>query len=411
MTGVNNINNREYNKERNLSNLKFDNKLKKHGLIDFVRKSDYIDGNTEIKLFHIKCTQSFYVKPNNFFKRKHKCLHCHKKETKGIIKSKPKNSFYQEKINLITNNEFILVSDYYNSKSYIKLKHLKCNNIFESRADNFEKSKNKCPYCSDRDNTFNKSISEKIHDIEKILDFEYEILNKVVYSDGKVKLRHKACGKEFECSMSSITKFKNKKMIRIKCPKCYLEDRTEDFFDKLDRLYRGEFKLRGGCKGMHTPTKFYHKKCDSLFEVPPYYLLKDKVSECSKCKEISKKADFEKRLNDVYEDEFKLINYISGDKKVTLEHRKCVNVFDIHPSNLFHGSFPCKECLKKEKNKNKKIKYEEKINKLYNGKFSFVGEYLGIKTKTEFKCNSCDNTFYETPDIITQGRRTCHCCR
>lgn len=59
--------------EKNITDKKnsmFDNKLKQKGLIDFVRKSDYINGNTEIKLFHIKCRKEISVKPNYFLKEK-----------------------------------------------------------------------------------------------------------------------------------------------------------------------------------------------------------------------------------------------------------------------------------------------------------------------------------------------------
>ena len=230
-------------------NLKFDNKLKNKGLIDFVRKEDYVNGDTEIKLFHIGCQKSFSVKPNLFFKRKHKCLYCHKKESKNKMRSTPKNDFYQEKLNILTNNEFELMSNYYRLNTYVELKHLVCGKTFETRPDNFEKAKNKCPHCSDRNNIFNRTTSEKIQDIEKMLGNQYKVLSKIICSDGNIALEHKACGNKFECTVSSIHKFKNKQRIRIKCPKCYLESRREEFLDRLSRIQGDEFKLRGAYRG------------------------------------------------------------------------------------------------------------------------------------------------------------------
>lgn len=394
------------------NNLKFDNKLKQKGLIDFIRKSDYINGDTEILLFHIKCRRVFSIKPNYFFKRKHKCLHCYKQELKSKKKSIPKNDFYQDKINKLTNNEFKLLSNYYNSNSYIKLQHIVCGHIFETRADNFEIAKKKCPKCANRENYHTKTFLHRVKEIEELLDNKYEIVSKIFSSDSNIRIRHKSCGKEFECSVSSIIKSKNKKRVRVKCPKCDLERRRDEFLDKLDRIQGNEFKIRGAYKGLRIPTKFYHKKCNNTFIVSPYYFLKHKIEYCPECREYSREIQFKKRLQDKYGDDFELISkYESSNKRVTLKHKACGSIFETYSSNLFNGSYPCKSCLNKVKSIKKKEKYKQKINEIYNKKFNFTGEYLGIKTKTEFHCNLCNNTFKETPDIMLQGKKKCPYCK
>lgn len=405
--------NRSQSKETIKSkNFMFDNKLKQKGLIDFIRKSNYINGSTEIKLFHIKCRKTFLVKPNYFFKRKYKCPHCYKEELKNKTRSIPKNDFYQNKLNILTNNEFKLLSNYYNPNSYVKLKHITCGHIFETRADNFELAKNKCPKCSNKRGRHNKTISEKTKELEELLDNQYEIVNKTFFLDNKILLKHKSCGEEFECTVSSILKFKNKKRTWIKCPKCDLERRKEEFLDKLDRVQGNEVKLRGAYKGLSVPTKFYHKKCNSIFVVTPGYLIKGKIKDCPECKESFKEKRFIEKLKSTYNDEFELIGkYGTFDKKVTLKHKTCGSSFEIFPSNLFRSSYPCKKCLEKMKTTEKKEKYSIKIKDIYNGKFTFTGDYTGIKTKTEFTCNLCNNTFEETPDNILRGKRKCPYCK
>ena len=411
MTGVSKHN----QEERNIidkNNIMFDNKLKQKGLIDFIRKSDYIKSDIEIKLFHIKCGKEMSVKPDNFFKRKHKCLHCYKKELKTKKKAVPKNDFFQNKINILTNNEFKLLSDYYNAGSYVKLKHIVCGHIFETRADNFEMAQNKCPKCANRNNINNKTISQKIKELENLLDNQYEILTKVFTCDDNIIIRHKYCGEEFKCSVSSILKLKNKKRITIKCPKCNLEDRKEDFLDKLDRIQNNEFAIKSKYRGMYTPMTFYHKKCRSIFKAKPVNLLVRKVETCPACREDSREKKFKEKLKSTYNNEFELISeYESSDKKIILKHKKCGSSFEIFPTNLFNGNYPCKECSKKMKALEKKEKYVAKIKDIYNGKFTFTGEYLGVKSKTEFTCNLCNNTFEDTLDKISRGKRKCPHCR
>ena len=140
-------------------------------------------------------------------------------------------------------------------------------------------------------------------------------------------------------------------------------------------------------------------------------MTKGKLDECPKCKKQNREKYFIDRLNSKYKNEFEVIHYINYDKKVTLRHKACGSILEVYPSNLFNGSFPCKKCLKDHKNKEKKLKYEKKINEIYKGKFSFIGDYNGIKTKTKFHCNSCDTSFDETPDIMLQKRKKCPNCR
>ena len=96
---------------------------------------------------------------------------------------------------------------------------------------------------------------------------------------------------------------------------------------------------------------------------------------------------------------------------LSLEHKTCGSVFEISVNSLFCGSYPCEECLKRRKSKEKKGKYNVKIEDIYNKKFSFIGDYLGIKNKTEFICNLCNNIFKDTPDILLQGKKKCPHCK
>lgn len=406
-----NNNSKKIKANNTLKNSRFDNKLKKDGLIGFIRKSDYVDRDTEIKLLHVKCNKEFSVKPSAFYKRKHKCPYCYNKG-KNIKKSKPKNEYYQNKIDEMTNKEFLLLSDYYNLNSYVKLKHISCGHIFEIRADNFELSKDKCPKCSNKKNIHSKTISQKINELESLLNNEYEIITKAFNSEDMIWIRHKSCGKKMQCSVSSITKLRTKQRTGIKCPTCNLEYRRDEFLDKLDRMYGREIKMTGSYKGMRTPTKFYHSKCDQRFEQIPFYLLKNKLDYCPKCKEETKEMNFKQKLYNLYKDEFKLVSRYNGyNELLKLKHKKCGSIIEISPANLFKRNHPCTECFNKERTLKNKLKYEKAIKAKHGENIVFAGDYLGSRVKTEFYCNICDNSFFETPDIVLRKRNCPHCTK
>lgn len=399
-------------KLRNKKNTVFDNKLKQRGLVDFIRKSDYVDIDTEIKLLHIDCRREISVKPKHFFKKKNKCPHCSKKKSNIKKRAVPKNEFYQNKINSLTNNEFILLSDYYNQNSYIELKHIKCGHIFETRADGFEKRKNKCPNCSEIKNDSNKTILQKVKELEDLLGSQYEILDRGFNYNDNIVIKHKSCGRTFKLNVASITKFKNKKRVQILCPKCNAEDRKESFLDNLDRVQGPDIKLKGGYKGALVPTKFYHKKCNKTFITKPHYLLKRKIEHCPECRQESQQENFLKKLTDLHGDKFELVgNYNGYDNKVTLRHKTCGSIFDIFPSNLFSTPNPCRECSKKEILLEKNKKFKKKIKTLYDGKFDLIEEALGVKYEVEFLCNSCGNTFEEKLETVLRGKKKCPHCK
>lgn len=401
-----NKNNPEYIKR---NNKKFDNKLIKRGLIDYKRKSDYLDENTKIVMMHLKCGKEFEVEPKNFFRRKNKCEFCYKKSAKKKKRSLPKNEYYQNKIDIMTNKEFKLLSDYYNLSSYVKLKHNVCDYVFTVRADNFEVNKDKCPKCAGREEKHNKTIGQKIRDLELLLNDEYEIITKVFSYEDTVKVRHKKCENEFSCSVSSIYNSKDK--TGIKCSVCELEHRKEEFLDKLDRTYKHKFTLRGSYKGINRPALFRHSECGGTFRVTPYYMLKAKMTTCPKCRDEIRELEFKNKLKNIHNDEYLLVGeYAGSHKKVKLQHKKCDSVFEVNTSNLFKLKTPCKECNKQIELLKRKENCINKINNKYNGLFSLKGEYLNTKTDTQFYCHDCNNTFDEKPEVLMFKNKKCpHC--
>lgn len=325
------------------NNRLFDNKLIIKGLIDYKRKSDYIDAFTDITIYHTTCQREFKIKPTNFMRRKYKCVHC--SNPKKVQKSRPKNEYYQSRIDEMTNGEFKLLSNYYNLNSYVKLKHLKCGHVFEVRADNFGANKEKCPKCADREILYNKSINEKIKYIESILNNEFEVMDKYFTYDDYVTLRHKKCGTELKCRASSIYKSKHKKIFT--CKTCDYENRKDEFLDRLNRIQGDNFTLRGKYRGVNTATLFRHKECGGIFKYTPTAMLKKKYEDCPLCREKKKREQLDLKIKDYYNGEYILEGEYSSSQ-ITLLHKECGSKFKVYNYQLYKNKNLCK-CTKKKK--------------------------------------------------------------
>ena len=99
----------------------------------------YSNNKTKLRVKHNKCGNVYDVTPKDFI-RGRRCPYCSKK------KHKDTHEFAKE-ISTLGNGEYILLSDYINAYTKIKVKHLKCNTIYEVRPYSFLQG-NRCPYCN-----------------------------------------------------------------------------------------------------------------------------------------------------------------------------------------------------------------------------------------------------------------------
>lgn len=399
-----------------LKNQKFDNKLRKNGLIEYIRKSDYVDCDTDIEIFHIKCNRQFTDTPKNFFRKTHHCRYCYKKEVgKRKLKSIPKNDFYQKKLDDLTNCEFELLSDYYNLNTYVKLKHRVCGHEFVVRADNFEKGKEKCPSCAERARNSNRTFSEKRHEIEELLNFEYEVVTKCFNMNDTIKLRHKECGSIVEKKACLITQHRNTGKAKVKCSHCENELEREEFLDELSRLYGNDYSLKGNSKyrGLYKDAILTHKVCGKSFKLKPIYMLKNTANReyCPNCKDEFKEREFKNKIKEYYNDEYELVgSYKLPNKKVKLYHKRCGSIIEKYKTNLLKEKNICSKCNKEDALKEREQSVVSRMKERYGDNIVLKGPYQGMKTKTKFHCNNCNNDFENTPDAMVSRTKKCLTC-
>lgn len=107
---------------------------------EYLLVSDYEKMHKRAKFLHIKCGETFMMKPTEFIRSGKRCSHC-----SGVRKYTTET--FKDKVLKITNGYYLVLGDYVNNKTKIKMKHLKCGNVWDVRPDCFLHG-SRCPECS-----------------------------------------------------------------------------------------------------------------------------------------------------------------------------------------------------------------------------------------------------------------------
>ena len=194
-------------------------------------------------------------------------------------KLKTTEEFKKEVYNLV-NDEYTLLNDYINSKTKVKLKHNKCNNIYEVTPSDFIQGK-RCPYCANINRNINKRLSHqefinKLNDKGKLRD--YQVISKYINTRTKIKVKHLKCDNIFEILPN---KFLNSNQGCSYCYKSKLKT-TEEFKKEVYNLVNDEYLVLGEYINNKTKILIKHNKCNHTYYVAPYHFLQDR--RCPYCK-------------------------------------------------------------------------------------------------------------------------------
>lgn len=187
----------------------------------------YKDARTKITCCHNKCGNVWEISPDNFLRGK-RCPECQNESR--ILNRRNSLKRVEEIIRQKSGEEFEYISGYVNSKSKVKLKHLRCGRTivkpFSAFYDGITCSCEK----TNRDIVDFKSNGDRIQCkadfqryIDKYVTGEYVIIGKYVKSTKPILLKHVECGDLTEISPHN---FKN----GVRCDKC--------------KSYKGELKIR-----------------------------------------------------------------------------------------------------------------------------------------------------------------------
>lgn len=175
---------------------------------DYSLISEYESYNKKITLKHNTCGYEYDVQLFAF-KRGNRCPKCGVKK-RSESQTKTQSEFCKE-VSKATNGLYEVIGEYKGAFRTVKIKHLKCGNVFSKVAKNFLKIPS-CPYCGG----FRFISDEEFKERVEILGCgEYEVIgNYVSDKKGKVKFKHIKCGHEFEMLASNFTSAGQR------CPNC-----------------------------------------------------------------------------------------------------------------------------------------------------------------------------------------------
>lgn len=131
----------------------------------YVLMSTYVGAHKKVVVKHLKCSHTYSVEANAFLMGE-RCPYCFGNQKKTTSK-------FATEVNQVTSGEYKLMSDYYNNRTPVTIKHNICNKEYKVTPHDFVCG-NRCPYCKEsKGEKLIQHILESIHEhyiIQKVFD-------------------------------------------------------------------------------------------------------------------------------------------------------------------------------------------------------------------------------------------------
>ena len=176
-------------------------KEKYNDIDDYEFLTNYTKNTEKIKIKHKICNNEFYMISGNFKNLGYRCPYC-------AGNKKMNTELFKKRVFDLVQDEYIVIGEYKNAGTKIKLKHSKCNNVYEVTPSDFLNGSYRCPYCAGNKKLTFEMVSKKVEEI----DSNYSIINseenlkrfKNVHSP--IEFFHKSCKRKF---IKSFNNFRN----------------------------------------------------------------------------------------------------------------------------------------------------------------------------------------------------------
>lgn len=193
----------------------------------------------------------------------------------GIVMTRKKTQEeFVEEVFCLVGDEYTVLGEYINNKTYIKMKHNECQHCYNVVPYKFLEGK-RCPQCfrnyPKTNNQFKKEVYELVRD-------EYEVLDKYINQTTEIRIRHVDCG--------FITKYYPRAFLitKSRCPYCKKNMKkinTDIFKYEVSNIVGDEYEVLGEYVNAITNIEIKHSTCGKIYEVAPFYF--KKVQRCPFC--------------------------------------------------------------------------------------------------------------------------------
>ena len=202
--------------------------------------------NSQTKLFikHNECGYVWEITPNNFLRGRRcpKCAGLMRKTTKQF-----KQEVYEQ-----VGDEYVVLGNYVNKETKIKIKHNKCGHVWEVKPGNFLNNKTRCPKCFGvaYHKTKNTNIFKK--EVKQLTGNEYTVLGEYMGTHTKILIKHNSCGNKYFVTP-------NKFLLGNRCPKCKTskgENKVRLYLQNNNYDYREEYTFKNCKRKQELPFDF-----------------------------------------------------------------------------------------------------------------------------------------------------------
>jgi ssDNA-binding Zn-finger/Zn-ribbon topoisomerase 1 len=294
--------------------------------------SEYVNSHTKIALKHNECGEIWETSPNNIIQGA-RCIYCY-----GNIKKTTEE--FKKEVKYLVGEEYSVLGEYINGKTYIEMKHNECNYIYDVKPTNFISGR-RCPNCNiiaigDRKR---KSHEQFVNEVFEILGNDYSVVSEYIKQEEKVKMKHNICGKTYETNPCNPLKGTG-------CPYCagILNKTHEEFVKEVFELVSEEYSVLSEYINTHTKVKMKHNDCGYMYDVQPSNFLYGK--RCANCYgNIQKTTEqIKKEIFDLVENEYTILGeYVNSNTKVQITHNKCGHIYDVNIRAFVRGN-RCPKC-------------------------------------------------------------------
>lgn len=250
------------------------------------------------------------------------------------------------KLSSMFSGEYIVLSNYINSKTKIKVRHI-CGYEYEVTPDNMLQGKG-CRRCAfkiaamKRTKTHGEFISEVYAQVGK----EYTVLSIYEKANNRIMIRHNLCGHVYEVKPAHFVNLKRR------CPKCAGKCITnEDFTHRLYHIHGDSLTVLDKYKNYNTKVRVICNICGHKYMTATSNLLKG--SKCPKCADIrtserctKSNETFIKEVYDAVGDEYTVLSeYIGCKEDVHMRHNLCGHEFTTSSDYFINKKCRCPKCM------------------------------------------------------------------
>ncbi|PGK25182.1 hypothetical protein CN902_24115 [Priestia megaterium] len=236
-------------------------------------------------------------------------------------------------------NEYLVKGRYLDSKTKIKVKHLKCGHEYMVQPTKIVNAKRGCPKCNHGGNPM-KTHEEFKQQVFELVKDEYQVLGKYNGSSQHIKMRHNKCGNIYHVAP-------NKFIYGRRCPKCKggVSKSAETFIKEVYDLYGDEYEVVGEYKNARTLINLRHHKCGKIYKVTPDSFTNAKRT-CGFCygRYLKTQEIFLKEVFDLVGNEYEVLGeYTRTHGKIKMRHNLCGYEYEVAPSKFLSGR-RCPRC-------------------------------------------------------------------